>query len=156
MQCVLMGLYRDLPLSRGGAKFTKGHTVKTLSELRSLPPSVLWSLVPKTVTLVTCPCHEEEPLKYCCEQCDTLLCQACTVDKTCDTSRGSSTEQQWPSTAACPLVVPFKHMNQEEVSSRSCVHSLSVSGLLLKQEGILLRSYGFTDGKTCRASTQAV
>ena len=62
-------------------KFTKGHTVKTLSELRFLPPSVLRSLVPQTVTTVTCPCHEAEPLKYCCEQCDTLLCQACTVDK---------------------------------------------------------------------------
>ena len=63
------------------AKFTEGHTVKTLSELRSLPPSVLRSLVSSTVTPVTCPCHEGEPLKYCCEQCATLLCQACTVDK---------------------------------------------------------------------------
>ena len=62
-------------------KFTKGHTVKTLSELRSLPPSVLRSPVPQTITSVTCPCHEGEPLKYCCERCDTLLCQACTVDK---------------------------------------------------------------------------
>ena len=63
------------------AKFTQDHTVKTLPELRSLPPSVLLSLVPQTVTPVTCPCHEGEPLKYCCERCDTLLCQACTVDK---------------------------------------------------------------------------
>ena len=63
------------------AKLTQDHTVKTLSELRSLPPSVLQSLVPQTVTPVTCPCHEGEPLKYCCERCDTLLCQACTVDK---------------------------------------------------------------------------
>ena len=63
------------------ARFTEGHTVKTLSELRSLPSSVLLSLVPQTVTPVTCPCHEGEPLKYCCELCDTLLCQACTVDK---------------------------------------------------------------------------
>ena len=62
-------------------KFTKGHTVKSLSELHSLPPSVLWSLIPQTVTPPTCPCHEGEPLKYCCEQCATLLCQACTVDK---------------------------------------------------------------------------
>ena len=62
-------------------KLTKDHTVKTLSELHSLPPSVLRSLVPQTVTSVTCPCHEGEPLKYCCERCDTLLCQACTVDK---------------------------------------------------------------------------
>ena len=61
--------------------FSEGHTVKTLSELRSLSPSVLWSLVPQTVTPITCPCHEGEPLKYCCERCDTLLCQACTVDK---------------------------------------------------------------------------
>ena len=62
-------------------KVSEGHTMKTLSELHSLPPSVLRSLVPQTVTPVTCPCHEGEPLKYCCERCDTLLCQACTVDK---------------------------------------------------------------------------
>ena len=62
-------------------KLSKGHTVKSLSELRSLPPSVLRSLVPQSVTPATCPSHEGEPLKYCCEQCDTLLCQACTVDK---------------------------------------------------------------------------
>ena len=62
-------------------RFTEGHTVKSLSELRSLPPSVLQSLIPLTVTPATCPCHEGEPLKYCCEQCATLLCQACTVDK---------------------------------------------------------------------------
>ena len=61
--------------------FFESHTVKTLFELRSLPHSVLWSLVPQTVTPVTCPCHEGEPLKYYCEQCDTLLCQACTVAK---------------------------------------------------------------------------
>ena len=47
------------------AKFTEGHTVKSLSELRSLPLSVLRSLVPQTVTPATCPCHEGEPLKYC-------------------------------------------------------------------------------------------
>ena len=63
------------------AKFTKGHTVKSLSELCSLSLSDLRSLAPQTVTPVTCPCHEGEPLKYSCEQCDTLLCQACTVDK---------------------------------------------------------------------------
>ena len=62
-------------------KFSEGHTVKSLSELRSLPPSVLRSLVPQSVTPATCPCHEGEPLKHCCEQCDTLLCQACAVDK---------------------------------------------------------------------------
>ena len=63
-------------------KADKDHTVKSMSEMRSLPPSsVLWSLVPQTVTPITCPCHEGEPLQYCCEQCDTLLCQACTVDK---------------------------------------------------------------------------
>ena len=62
-------------------KFAEDHTVKTLSELCFLPPSVLRSLVLQTVTPVTCPCHEGEPLKYCCERCDILLCQACTVDK---------------------------------------------------------------------------
>ena len=63
------------------AKLTEGHTVKSLSELRSLPPSVLWSLVPQSVTPATCPSHEREPFKCCCEQCDTPLCQACTVDR---------------------------------------------------------------------------
>ena len=62
-------------------KFSEGHTVKSLSELCSLPLSVLRSLIPQTVTPVTCPCHEGEPLKYCCEQCATLLCLACAVDK---------------------------------------------------------------------------
>ena len=62
-------------------KLTKSHTVKSLSELHSLPPSVLQSLVPQSVTPATCPCHEGESLKYCCEQCDTLLCQACAVDR---------------------------------------------------------------------------
>ena len=62
-------------------KFKDGHMVKSMSELRSLPSSVLRSLVPPTVTPITCPCHEGEPLKYCCEQCSTVLCQACTVDK---------------------------------------------------------------------------
>ena len=62
-------------------RFSEVHMVKSLSELRSLPPSVLQSLVPQTVTPDTCPCHEGEPLKYCCEQCASLLCQACTVDK---------------------------------------------------------------------------
>ena len=62
-------------------KFTEGHTVKSLSELHSLPSSDLWSLFPQSDVPFTCPCHEGEPLKYCCEQCDTLLCQACTVDK---------------------------------------------------------------------------
>ena len=62
-------------------KFSEEHTVKSLSELHSLPPCDLQSLVTQSVTPVTCPCHEGEPLKYCCERCDTLLCQACTVDK---------------------------------------------------------------------------
>ena len=62
-------------------KLTKDHTVKSLSELRALSPSVLRSLVPQSVTPSTCPCHEGEPFKCCCEQCDTLLCRACTVDK---------------------------------------------------------------------------
>ena len=62
-------------------KFSEGHMVKSLSELRSLPLSVLQSLVPQSVNPATCPCHEGEPLKYCCEQCDTLLCQVCAVDR---------------------------------------------------------------------------
>ena len=61
-------------------RFSKAHTVKTLLELHSLSPSVLRSLVPQTVTHI-CSCHQGEPLNYCCELCDTLLCQTCTVDK---------------------------------------------------------------------------
>ena len=41
--------------------FSDIHTVKSLSELRFLRPSVLRS------PDATCPCHEGEPLKYCCE-----------------------------------------------------------------------------------------
>ena len=62
-------------------KLSTGHTVKFLYQLHSLPLSVLQSLVPQSVTPATCPYHEGEPLKYCCEQCDTLLCQVCAVDK---------------------------------------------------------------------------
>ena len=64
-------------------KISEEHAVQSVSELRSLPPSVqLTSLVPQlSVTPTTCPYHEGEPLKYCCEDCDTLLCQACTVSK---------------------------------------------------------------------------
>ena len=62
-------------------KLTKNHTAKSLSELRSLPLSVLRSLFPQSVAPSTCPYHEGEPLKHCCEQCDTLLCQACAVDR---------------------------------------------------------------------------
>ena len=64
-----------------GQEILEGHMVKSLSELRSLPSSVLKSRIPQSVTPATCPCHEGEPLKYCCEQCDTLLCQVCAVDR---------------------------------------------------------------------------
>ena len=61
--------------------FPSRHTVKSVSELRSLAPAVLWSFVPHTVTPISCSCHENEPLKCYCERCDTLLCQVCTLDK---------------------------------------------------------------------------
>ena len=61
--------------------FPSRHTVKSVSELRSLAPAVLWSFVPQTVTPIACSCHEEEPLKCYCDRCDYLLCQVCTLDK---------------------------------------------------------------------------
>ena len=56
------------------------HTVKTLEEIRSLGPRDCQLLFSKNVAPNTCPQHDGEVLKYCCEQCNLLMCQACVVD----------------------------------------------------------------------------
>ena len=56
------------------------HTVKTLEEIRSLGPQDCQLLFSKNVAPNTCPQHDGEVLKYCCEQCDLLMCQACAID----------------------------------------------------------------------------
>ena len=57
------------------------HTVKTLEEIRSLGPRDCQLLFSKNVAPNTCPQHDGEVLKYCCEQCNLLMCQACAVDR---------------------------------------------------------------------------
>ena len=56
------------------------HTVKTLEEICS-STSLTGPLLVKKTDIPTCPHHGGEPLKYMCDKCTTLLCQACTVDK---------------------------------------------------------------------------
>ena len=56
------------------------HTVKTLQDIRSSTHHAGQLLV-KMTDIPTCPHHGGEPLKYMCDKCTTLLCQACTVDK---------------------------------------------------------------------------
>ena len=56
------------------------HTVKTLEEIRS-STNLTGPLLVKKTDIPTCPHHGGEPLKYMCDKCTTLLCQACTVDK---------------------------------------------------------------------------
>ena len=57
------------------------HIVKTLKEMCSLTPQDIQTLSTKTTTPSTCPQHNGEFLKYCCEQCNALMCQACAVDR---------------------------------------------------------------------------
>ena len=56
------------------------HTVKTLEEIRSLGPQDCQLLFSKSIAPNTCPQHDGEVLKYCCEQCNLLMCQACAID----------------------------------------------------------------------------
>ena len=56
------------------------HTVKTLQDIR-LSANLTGPLLVKKIDIPTCPHHGGEPLKYMCDKCTTLLCQACTVDK---------------------------------------------------------------------------
>ena len=57
------------------------HIVKNLAEMRSLTPQDIQTLSSKSTTPSTCPQHNGEVLKYCCEQCNVLMCQACAVDR---------------------------------------------------------------------------
>ena len=52
------------------------HTLMKLQEIRTLPSRMFL----KKSGPYTCPLHNEEVLKYCCEQCDLLMCQACAID----------------------------------------------------------------------------
>ena len=56
------------------------HTVKTLQDIRS-STNLAGPLLVKNTEIPTCPHHGGEALKYMCDKCTTLLCQACTVDK---------------------------------------------------------------------------
>ena len=62
------------------AESYEDHTVKTLEEIRS-STNLAGPLLVKKTDIPTCPHHGGEPLKYMCDKCTTLLCQACTVDK---------------------------------------------------------------------------
>ena len=52
------------------------HTLINLQEIRTLPAQMFL----KKSGPYTCPLHNEEVLKYCCERCDLLMCQACAID----------------------------------------------------------------------------
>ena len=56
------------------------HTVKTLKEISSLSPEDFQEMFSKNAPPNTCPQHKDEVLKYCCEQCELLMCQACVID----------------------------------------------------------------------------
>ena len=62
------------------AESYEDHTVKTLEEIRS-STNLAGPLLIKMTDIPTCPHHGGEPLKYMCDKCTTLLCQACTVNK---------------------------------------------------------------------------
>ena len=55
------------------------HTMKPLDEVRSLNPQEHVFFFSKTTTPTPCPQHNGEVLKYCCEQCNVLMCQACAI-----------------------------------------------------------------------------
>ena len=57
------------------------HTMKPLDEVRSLNPREHGVFFSKTTTPTPCPQHNGEVLKYCCEQCNVLMCQACAIDR---------------------------------------------------------------------------
>ena len=57
------------------------HTMKPLDEVRSLDSQEHRVFFSKTTTPSTCRQHNGEVLKYCCEQCNVLMCQACAVDR---------------------------------------------------------------------------
>ena len=55
------------------------HNVKALEELQTSGP---WdpTQISKNTSHIQCPRHKDEVLKYICERCDLLMCQACVVD----------------------------------------------------------------------------
>ena len=55
------------------------HNVKALEEMRTSGPCDP-TLISKNTSHVQCPQHKDEVLKYICEKCDLLMCQACVVD----------------------------------------------------------------------------
>ena len=57
------------------------HTMKPLDEVRSLNPREHGAFFSKSTTPSTCLQHNGEVLKYCCEQCNVLMCQACAIDR---------------------------------------------------------------------------
>ena len=57
------------------------HTVKTLEEISSLNSADCQKMFSKNAPPNTCPQHRGKVLEYICEQCDLLMCQACTVDR---------------------------------------------------------------------------
>ena len=63
------------------AESYEDHTVKTLEEIHTLFAQDRQTLSPKSTAPSTCPQHNGKVLEYCCEQCDVLMCQACTVDR---------------------------------------------------------------------------
>ena len=63
------------------AEAYEDHNVKNLDEMRSLTPQDIQTLSTKSTTPSTCPQHNGKILEYCCEQCNALMCQACTIDR---------------------------------------------------------------------------
>ena len=53
------------------------HTVKTLEEISTLTCTDFQTS--ELTTPNTCPQHNGEVIKYCCEQCNALMCQACAI-----------------------------------------------------------------------------
>ena len=81
--CIECGIFMCERCNIGHEVFAsyEDHTVKTLEEIHSLGPQDCQLLFSKNIAPNTCPQHDGEVLKYCCEQCNLLMCQACTVDR---------------------------------------------------------------------------
>ena len=56
------------------------HTMKAVDNLRSLSAQDQQLFFSQNTTPDTCPQHNGEVFKYCCRQCNILMCPACTVD----------------------------------------------------------------------------
>ena len=80
--CIECGIFMCERCNIGHEVFAsyEDHTVKTLEEIRSLGPQECQLLFSKNIASNTCPQHDGEVLKYCCEQCNLLMCQACAID----------------------------------------------------------------------------